>query len=629
MATHSSTSGNPPDLTNPAEIAREAIKRLATQRVAPTPEAYARAYAEIAGLPAQAQHPSVSAMKQLVADFRETSQGRRVVQPLMLGLEQNNWDQVRAALLSLAQDDQSAQQNWPEILRDLLRLWEMRHEGLTQARKRESLDHVLNTFGSEPAKLYPKLRALTRAWSEERAREAGEALTEEDPRTAKNPSGIEVRDEARNGFPPDNGLKSLEPRSAVELARITPAFVASTDQEAPALRELLAQTMMVAVNQRLGYSEEMEQEAHALAERCRRVASLSEINQLSTQIRQFWVQLELRGETLDQMIKGLLTLLHLLVHNMSDLIDDDRWVKGQTERMQKILEQPLSPQVLEMASEGFREFIFRQGTLKTSLDEAKLAIRNMVQVFIDRLALMSESTGTYSERIDGYAEQLKTVNDLPQLSSLVEALMQDTRAIQADMIRSHEELLEARKQVQIHEDRIQDLQESLETLSEMISQDPLTSTLNRRGLEQLYEIEVSRCERRGKPLSIAILDIDNFKQLNDLLGHQAGDEALVHLSNIVRQVIRPTDAVARYGGEEFVIILPETDGVEAEQIIVRVQRELTKRFFLHNHEKVLITFSAGVATRHDGEVRESMIERADQAMYQAKHAGKNRVMRVS
>lgn len=615
MANQSFSTSNAPDLNNPTEIAREAIKRLATQRVPPTPEAYARVYAEIAGQPASTQHPLVGVMKQLVISLHDTSLGRRVVQPLTQGLEQSNWEQVRTALMSLAQDDPGHQQNWPELVRDLLRLWEMRHEGLTQARKRESLEHVLNTFGSESIKLYPKLRALTRAWSEERVQGAEGALTE----TA------EAGQRAATGTP----LEPLEPRTAMELSRITPTFVSSTDQEAPALRELLAQTMMVAVNQRLGYSEEMEQEAHALAERCRRVASLAEINLLSAQIRQFWVQLELRGETLDQMIKGLLTLLQLLVHNMSDLIDDDRWVKGQTERMQSILNQPLSPQVLEMASEGFREFIFRQGTLKSSLDEAKQAIRNMVQVFIDRLSVMSESTGMYSERIGGYAEQLKEVNDLPQLSTLVEALMQDTRALQAEMIRSHEDLQTARKQVHVYEERIQDLQESLEMLSEMISQDPLTSTLNRRGLEQLFEIEVSRCERRGKPLSIAILDIDNFKQLNDLLGHQAGDEALVHLSEIMRQVIRPTDAVARYGGEEFVIILPETDGTEAEQVIVRVQRALTKRFFLHNNEKVLITFSAGVATRHDSETRESVIERADQAMYQAKRAGKNRVMRVS
>ena len=608
-----------PDLSNSTELAREAMKRLAVQRIAPTPEAYGRAYAEVSGqaLPsASNQHPLLGSMKQLASELRESSQGRRVVQPLVQALEQSNWDQVRQTLLKLAQDPQEEPQQWPDLVRDLLRQWETRQEGLTQARKRDGLDHVLNTFGNHPAKLYPRLRALTKSWAEGKTQATDQSLVDDGAVVAASSSApIEL---APTHLP-------VPHKSAQEIAALDPIRVRSADQEAPALRELLAQTMMYAVTQRLGYSEEMEQASTELAMRCRRVGTLADINQISADMKQFWIQLELRGETLDQMVKGLLTLLQLLVHNMSDLMEDDRWVKGQVARMQTILDQPISPKALEQAAEGFREFIHRQGVLKTSLDEAKQAIRNMVQVFVERLTVMSESTGVYSERIEGYAEQLKGANDLPKLSALVEHLMQDTRTIQAEMVRSHDELKATRKQVQEYETKVSDLQGSLQTLSELISHDPLTNTLNRRGMEQLFEIEVSRCERRGKPMSLAMLDIDNFKQLNDLLGHQAGDQALAHLSTILRQVIRPADAVARFGGEEFVIILPETDLHEAERVIVRVQRELTKRFFLHNNEKVLITFSAGVAVRQPGEARDALIERADQAMYQAKRAGKNRV----
>ncbi len=614
--------GAAPDLSNPTEVAREAMKRLAVQRIAPTPEAYGRAYAEVSGqalAPAATVHPLLGSMKQLASELRESSQGRRVAQPLVQALEQSNWDQVRQTLLKLAQDPQEEPQQWPDLVRDLLRQWETRQEGLTQARKRDGLDHVLNTFGNHPAKLYPRLRALTKSWAEGKPQAADQPLVDDDVAVTGTPATASAPIELAPTHRP------VAHKSAQEIAALDPVRIRSADQEAPALRELLAQTMMYAVTQRLGYSVEMEQAATELAMRCRRVGTLADINQISADMKQFWIQLELRGETLDQMVKGLLTLLQLLVHNMSDLMEDDRWVKGQVARMQTILDQPISPRALEQATEGFREFIHRQGVLKTSLDEAKQAIRNMVQVFVERLTVMSESTGVYSERIEGYAEQLKGANDLPKLSMLVEHLMQDTRTIQAEMVRSHEELKATRKQVQEYESKVSDLQSSLQTLSELISHDPLTNTLNRRGMEQLFEIEVSRCERRGKPMSLAMLDIDNFKQLNDLLGHQAGDQALAHLSTILRQVIRPADAVARFGGEEFVIILPETDLHEAERVIVRVQRELTKRFFLHNNEKVLITFSAGVAARQPGEARDALIERADQAMYQAKRAGKNRV----
>jgi diguanylate cyclase len=125
---------------------------------------------------------------------------------------------------------------------------------------------------------------------------------------------------------------------------------------------------------------------------------------------------------------------------------------------------------------------------------------------------------------------------------------------------------------------------------------------------------------------MALLDIDNFKKLNDTLGHDAGDAALVHLANVVRDAIRPQDTLARYGGEEFVILLPDTvleDGVHA---MVRVQRELTRRFFLHNNQKQLITFSCGVAELGTEEVPKECLTRADQAMYLAKRSGKNRVL---
>ena len=125
---------------------------------------------------------------------------------------------------------------------------------------------------------------------------------------------------------------------------------------------------------------------------------------------------------------------------------------------------------------------------------------------------------------------------------------------------------------------------------------------------------------------MALLDIDNFKALNDKLGHATGDAALTHLATVAREAMRPQDTLARYGGEEFVLLLPDTpldSGIEA---MTRLQRELTRRFFLAGTEKVLITFSAGVAQVGSNESGHDAIRRADQAMYLAKRAGKNRVL---
>jgi diguanylate cyclase len=184
----------------------------------------------------------------------------------------------------------------------------------------------------------------------------------------------------------------------------------------------------------------------------------------------------------------------------------------------------------------------------------------------------------------------------------------------------------ARQEVQDAEARIHALETKLQHMSELVREDQLTGSLNRRGLDDVFEREMARADRRGTPLCIAVLDLDDFKRLNDTYGHIAGDGALKHLVKIVKETIRSMDVVARFGGEEFLILLPETSIEAASQTMTRLQRELTRHFFMHDNEKVLITFSAGVALRRPGEDQTELVKRADKAMYQAKQTGKNRVV---
>ena len=123
---------------------------------------------------------------------------------------------------------------------------------------------------------------------------------------------------------------------------------------------------------------------------------------------------------------------------------------------------------------------------------------------------------------------------------------------------------------------------------------------------------------------MALLDIDNFKKLNDSLGHAAGDEALRGLAARAQAILRPGDSVARYGGEEFVLLLPATGLDEARQVLGRLQRALSAGLFMHEGKDVFVTFSAGVTLVQDGEALEAALERADEALYEAKRTGKNR-----
>jgi len=145
-------------------------------------------------------------------------------------------------------------------------------------------------------------------------------------------------------------------------------------------------------------------------------------------------------------------------------------------------------------------------------------------------------------------------------------------------------------------------------------------------MDEALEREFSRADRHHTDLCIAMMDIDHFKKFNDTFGHSMGDDALTHFAKVIKNVQRSTDVLARYGGEEFIIILPNTRQEDGVKVIERVQRDLTKNFFMSSEERIVITFSAGVAQRLENEIPGDVIPRADAALYEAKASGRNRVL---
>ncbi len=174
---------------------------------------------------------------------------------------------------------------------------------------------------------------------------------------------------------------------------------------------------------------------------------------------------------------------------------------------------------------------------------------------------------------------------------------------------------------------ISDLKQTQMELEKIAIQDPLTSIYNRRHFYTLAEIEIERAVRGKNPCSIILADIDQFKNVNDQYGHQAGDEALICFAKACRKSLRKIDIFARYGGEEFIALLPETDLDEAVKTAERIRRivadsSLNSELFDFN-----ITASFGVAKFHgEGDTLDRLIQRADQALYAAKESGRNRVV---
>ena len=324
--------------------------------------------------------------------------------------------------------------------------------------------------------------------------------------------------------------------------------------------------------------------------------------------------------------KALLKLLHMVFENIADLSLDEQWLKGQMDALMEASSPPLTLRRLDDVERRLKDVIFKQKDAKEHALQAQNEMRDMLAAFIDRLSDMAKSTGSFHEKLEENARQIEQAKTLAEIAPVLKEVVSATRNMASQSKTSGDELQVMRDRAIQTDAELVKLHQELDRVSTQARHDPLTGALNRKGLEEAVEREISSVRRKDTPLCMALLDIDNFKKLNDTLGHATGDVALAHLAKVARECMRPQDTLARYGGEEFVILLPDTPLDKGIDAMTRLQRELTKKFFLAGTEKILITFSAGVAQLLPDETGGEAIKRADKAMYLAKRAGKNRVL---
>lgn len=580
--------------TTPFEIARDTLKQLASRRIAPTPDNYLTLYHEIAGTKPASQDFPEGHLRSLAAALPKSSPDQmRLARQLDEAVKNSDWASYQKNLATFVNNLAESQKlAWGELITDLLRQWEAKHQGLTSARKRESLEHILTSSASNPDNLFARLQSLLRSWGQGREQESN--IAGDDTESSKTTTS--------------QSTASSDPQQLAEL------------------RELVGFTLETAIATQLIENPQLSNEAKQLAGDIRRARSTEETQSFLMRLKRFSFKLELLAEDQEELRKSLLGLLRLLVENMTELVIDDRWLHGQIEVVREIIEKPLSQRTIDDAERRLKEVLFKQSQLKASLFETREAIKQMLTGFVDHLADFADATSDYHDKIENFASKISAADNISQLESVLSEVMRETRNIQINAQRSRDELRTTQQKVRESEARIRELEMELEKTSDLVRHDQLTGVLNRHGLEDMFEKEISRAQRHDTVMCVALLDIDNFKKLNDSLGHDAGDQALIHLSSVCKNTLRPQDTIARYGGEEFVILLPETNLEDAKQVLTRLQRELTKRFFMHDNDKVLITFSAGVTQMTEQDNQGSVIKRADEAMYEAKQTGKNRVV---
>jgi len=234
-------------------------------------------------------------------------------------------------------------------------------------------------------------------------------------------------------------------------------------------------------------------------------------------------------------------------------------------------------------------------------------------------------------------DDMKTADDLHDLKSKVEKRLNVVSDhIKQYRISEQERYSNAQENVLHMQSRLELLEQESGNLRKLIIEknkeamfDALTEIPNRLSYEKKAAEEIARCNRFATPLSMAVWDVDLFKQINDTYGHKVGDKVLKAIAQLLNERMRATDFIARYGGEEFVMFLTGADETEAFKLADALREKISVCKFNHHGKIIKITVSCGITSFIEGDTHESMFERADKALYAAKHGGRNQCQLAS
>jgi len=573
----------------PAQVAKGALRRLAQAKSEPTPENYARAYAEELGA---SQRPVLPARSQAMVErmanvlFREEAARDELIQCFVKA----SWTPFERLIDGLSAEEANHSRALAALFERLVRGLERTDRQWTRARKKDSLQTVLDGSRSDARRLQQRLSQLVASW-EDGSAEAGvpapvdnAALAAEE--TAALP--VAVTDASPAWAAVMNTLGGT-------IVRSLPADDERSAAVAGAMSELLALVSGNGPQAGLG---------DGLAEECGHAERL----------------LQRRNQLLLQM-HGL---CEELTAGLTDLAEDDSWARGQCDAMREKLEEGLTARGVRSVSALLHTTRTRQQQLRAEREQARVALKTLIHQMLQEVGELGNTTGRFKESVGRYAEVIESADSLESLAGAVREMVAESHTVQDLVSAAQQRLHDEHARTSDLAERVQSLEDELRRLSDEVSTDQLTQIANRRGLIRAFEAERARAERGEAVLSLGLLDVDNFKRLNDELGHAAGDAALKALAERVQQSLRPMDTVARYGGEEFVVMLPNTPIDEAQQVLSRMQRAMTQALFMHETRPIFVTFSAGVTVYREGEKLEQALERADEALYDAKRSGKNR-----
>ena len=255
------------------------------------------------------------------------------------------------------------------------------------------------------------------------------------------------------------------------------------------------------------------------------------------------------------------------------------------------------------------------------MNDLRESLATILDTLQGSIQQMDAESHKYESGLGADVEGLEDVQDQTELMIITRRLIDETRNMQKNSRLLNKKLERVSAElVQLREDYQRVRCESLE--------DPVTGTNNRRAFNYAIGTMCEAADAEAKPVSLLMVDMDHFKKVNDTHGHVVGDAVLKWVAQLINELIRGGDFLARYGGEEFAVLLQDTSLKGAEQVAehIRQRTEGQRLKYGELDQKIgCVTMSIGVASYHPGELVESLVERADDALYYAKQSGRNRV----
>lgn len=294
-------------------------------------------------------------------------------------------------------------------------------------------------------------------------------------------------------------------------------------------------------------------------------------------------------------IANLITQMRIRVENEKNELQ--AFLKQLTERLQEIdLSLQTSEQVHDASFTGGKEL---DAAVRSNLKN----LENSVSEAVD-LPALKEAIRQRTENIYTHLQQFRESEDKNK----------------ADLV---DEMIQLKARLNSLESESSDLQQRLERERQQAMRDPLTGIMNRIAYDKRLQEEAARWKRYKTPLSLIVCDIDKFKNLNDTLGHQAGDKALQSITVVLKNNVRETDLLARYGGEEFVVLLPNTQAIDAGKAAEKIRLAVEKASFKYQGKRIPVTISCGYTEFSGADTSDDVFQRADKYLYEAKNAGRN------